>query len=221
MIRTSLLKCSVFGNFGDALRGWMRVQSGALGAAVHGLVGQAVGVLIFVAEGVDDLEGVELGDFLPGLLEEGPQAWAFDLVLALDLLDHQLGVGDDAEALRTVLDGPLQHRQKAGVFGVIIGLDAKELAEAGYDATLGVFNDGAIAGGAGIAAGAAVAMGGEPAFGGGGSGSCKEISSHWLPVYRAMANRRDGPAHQTHFIASLECGQFSIPGERVRWRRMR
>jgi hypothetical protein len=140
----------------------MRVQSGALGAAVHGLVGQAVGVLVFVAEGVDDLEGVELGDFLLRLLEEGPQAWALDLVLALDLLDHQLGVGDDAQAPVSVAEGKVERGEQAGVLGEVVGLDAEELGKFGEDVAVGVLDEGAEAGGAGIAAGAAVAVGGNP-----------------------------------------------------------
>jgi hypothetical protein len=37
-------------------------------AAIHGLVGEAVGVLVFVAEGVGDLEGFEFGDAVSGLM---------------------------------------------------------------------------------------------------------------------------------------------------------
>jgi hypothetical protein len=60
--------------------------------AVHGLVGEAVGVLVFVAEGVGDLEGFESGNSVFGLLPEGSQVGGVDFVLALNLLDHQLGV---------------------------------------------------------------------------------------------------------------------------------
>ena len=35
---------------------------GAFHASVHGFVGEAVGVFVFVAEGVGDLEGFEFGD---------------------------------------------------------------------------------------------------------------------------------------------------------------
>src|SRR5215471_12315216 len=41
---------------------------GALHAAIHGLVGEAVGVFVLVAEGVGDLEGIEAGDAAFGLL---------------------------------------------------------------------------------------------------------------------------------------------------------
>src|SRR3954468_6826863 len=66
--------------------------------AVHGFVGEAVGVLVFVAEGVGDFEGFETGYAVLCFLPEGFEIGRVDLVLALDLLDHELGVGDDAEA---------------------------------------------------------------------------------------------------------------------------
>ena len=135
---------------------------GAPHAAVHGLVGEAVRVLVFVAQGVDDLEAVELGDFLLCLLEEGPEDGAFDLVLALDLLDHELGVGDDAETAVAVGEGEVEGGEQAGVLGEVVGLDAEEFREFGEDVAVGVLDEGAEAGGAGVAARAAVAVGGDP-----------------------------------------------------------
>src|SRR5437899_1783781 len=146
------------------IRGW-----GAAHAAVHGLVGQAVGVFVFVAEGVGDLEGLEFGDAVFCLLPEGPEVGGVDLVLALDLLDHQLGVGDDAEAGVVVVEGVLEAGEEAGVFGEVVGAHAEEFAEFGKDRAVVVLDDGAVAGGAGVAAGSAVAMGVDPdsLFGGG------------------------------------------------------
>ena len=69
---------------------------GAFHSSIHGFVGKAVGVFVLVSKGVGDLEGLELGDAVSRLLPEGFQVGGVDLVLALDLLDHQLGVGDDA-----------------------------------------------------------------------------------------------------------------------------
>src|SRR5260370_30944396 len=43
----------------EGRRGGSCWSVGALHSAVHGLVGEAVGVLVFVAEGVRDLEGLE------------------------------------------------------------------------------------------------------------------------------------------------------------------
>ena len=81
-----------------------------------------------------------------------------------------------------MLEGPGEDGQETAVLGVVVGLDAQEVAEAGHDAAVGVFNDGAEAGGAGVAAGAAVTVGGEPLAGGGGVGVVKEIPGHRIPV---------------------------------------
>ena len=85
-----------------APRGWLA------GAAIHGVVGEAVGVFVLVAEGVGDFEAVELGDAAAGFLPQGAQVGGVDLVLALDLLDHELGVGGDAEAGVVVVERPLE-----------------------------------------------------------------------------------------------------------------
>ena len=151
---------------------WGRRSWGAVGAAVHGLVGEAVGVLVFVAEGVGDFELVELGDAAFGFFPEGAEIGGVDLVLALDLLDHQLGVGDDTEAGVAVVERPLEAAEEAGVLGVVVGAVAEELGELGEDVAGFVLQDGAVAGRARVAACAAVTMGGDPAgFGrGGGAG---------------------------------------------------
>ena len=130
----------------------------AFHASVHGLVGEAVGVFVFVAEGVGDLEGFESGDAVFGLLPEGPEVGGVDFVLALDLLDHQFGVGDDAEAGVVVVEGVLEAGEEAGVFGEVVGAHAEEFAELGEDCALVVLDDGSVAGGAGVAAGSAVAV---------------------------------------------------------------
>ena len=53
---------------------------------------------------------------------------------------------------------------------IVVGLDAEELAQFGDNLALCVFDDSAVAGGAGIAAGTAVAVGCEPWAGRGGGG---------------------------------------------------
>src|SRR3979490_62342 len=95
-------------------------------STVHGLVGEAVGVLVFVAGGVGDLEGFQSGDAVLGLLPEGSQVGGVDFVLALDLLDHELGVRDDAEAGVVVVEGVLEAGEEAGVFGEVVGSHAEE-----------------------------------------------------------------------------------------------
>jgi hypothetical protein len=144
-------------------RGRLGGGRGAVHAAIHGLVGEAVGILIFVAEGVGDLEGFEFGDAVSGLLPEGSEVGGVDFVLALDLLDHELGVGDDAEAGVAVVEGVLEAGEEAGVFGEVVGAHAEELAEFGDDHALVVLDDGSVAGGTGVAAGSAVAVGVDPA----------------------------------------------------------
>jgi hypothetical protein len=132
-------------------------------SAVHGLVGQAVGVLVFVAKSMGDLEGFESGDAVSCLLPEGSQIGGVDFVLALNLLDHEFGVGDDAEAGVAVVERVLEAGEEAGVFGEVVGAHAEELAEFGQDRAVVVLDDGSVSGGTGVAAGSAVAVGVDPA----------------------------------------------------------
>ena len=94
------------------------------GTTVHGGVGEGVGGFVFVAEGVGDLEGFEAGDAVVGFLPEGLEVGGVDLVAALDLADHELGVGDDFEAGVMVLEGPGEDGEEAGVLGVVVGAGA-------------------------------------------------------------------------------------------------
>ena len=128
-------------------------------AAVHGVVGELVGFLVAAAQGVGDFEALQLIGTAAGFFPERAQVGAVDLVFALHLLDHQLGVGDDAEAATFVFKGPGENAEQGGVFGVVVGALAEVFAEPGEDAAVLVFDDGAVAGRAGVAAGASVAMG--------------------------------------------------------------
>ncbi len=109
-----------------------------------------------------DLEGFEPGDAAARFLPEGLEVGGVDFVLALDLLDHQLGVGDDAEAGVVVVEGVLEAGEEAGVFGVVVGADAEEFAKFGQDGALVVLDEGSEAGRAGVAAGSSVAVGVDP-----------------------------------------------------------
>jgi hypothetical protein len=158
-------------------------------SAVHGFVGQAVGVFVFVAEGVGDFEGFEFGYAAFGFFVEGFEVGAFDLVFALDLLDHELGVGDDAEAGVAVVEGVLEAGEEAGVFGEVVGAHAQEFAEFGQDSAMVVLDDGSVAGGTRVAAGSAVAVGVDPAgfFGVGsrrGRGFGEEGGGGWAASHR-------------------------------------
>ena len=104
-----------------------------------------------------------LGDAVFGLQPERSQVGGVDFVFALDLLDHELGVGDDAEARVVVVESVLEAGEEAGVFGEVVGAHAQEFAEFGEDLALFVLDDGSVACGAGVAAGSAVAVGVDPA----------------------------------------------------------
>lgn len=138
----------------------------AFHATVHGFVGQAVGVLVFVAEGVGDFEAVEPGDAIFCFLPEGFEVGGVDFVFALDLLDHELGVGDDAEGAVAVIEGELKGGEETGVLGEVVGADAEELGELGEDVAGAVGDLGTEAGWAGVSSGAAVAVGGDGVSGG-------------------------------------------------------
>jgi len=113
-----------------------------------------------------DFEAVELGDAAAGFLPEGQQVGGFYFVFSLYLLDHELGVGDNAEVEDAVVEGVLEAAEEAGVLGEVVGAVAEELGEFGEELAGGVGEDGAVAGGAGVATGAAVAVGGDPVAGG-------------------------------------------------------
>ena len=123
-----------------------------------------------MAQGVGDFEAFQLRDAAAGFLPERAQIGGVHLVLALDLLDHELGVGDDAQAAVVVVERPLEAAEQAGVFGVVVGAVAEELGQLGEDAAGFVLEERAVAGGAGVAAGSAVAVGGDPAGCGGAGG---------------------------------------------------
>jgi hypothetical protein len=179
--------------------------SAIFGSAVHGVVGELVGGLVFVAQGVGDLEAVELRDAAAGFLPERAEVGRVHLVLALDLLDHELGVGDDAEAAVVVVERPLEAAEQAGVFGVVVGAVAEELGQLGQDAAGFVLQERALAGGAGVAAGSAVAVGGDPAgLGAGGGFVGEEI--------------RGGSGHREQFTACQESFLWRCYRLRVRVR---
>ncbi len=128
-------------------------------AAVHSLIREPVGFLVFAAEDVLHLEAAELGGAAFGFLVQRLEVRAFDAVLALDLLDHELRVGNDPELAGVVRERPLERGEQARIFGYVVSLDADEVAELGQGGAVFRLNKNAVPGGAGIAAGAAVAKG--------------------------------------------------------------
>ena len=80
-----------------------------------------------------DLETVKLSDAATSFFPERAEIGGVDFVFALNLLDHELGVGDDAEVFVAVVEGPLEAAEEAGVFGEVVGAIAEELGELGED----------------------------------------------------------------------------------------
>jgi len=131
-------------------------------AAVHGFIGQAIGVFVFVTKSVRNLKPAQKGDAALGLIVEGTQIGRFDLVLALDLLDHQLGIGDHPQVRMALVERPLQAGQQAGILGDIVGFGAQKAGKLSQFIAFGVCHYGAKAGWAGVAACATIAMRGNP-----------------------------------------------------------
>ena len=188
-------------------------------ALIHGVVGELVGFLVTTPKGVCDLKSLESSCKAFGFFPKRDQTGIFDLVDTLHLLDHQLGIGDHAQAPGTVLNGPLEDGDEAGVFGEVVGLTAQVIAEAGYNTALRVFDNRAIAGGARIAAGAAVTVGDKPARGGGsrrGVGKGKGI--HRLQCTGAWGYRGTERVLTKVLIQRLsECGQLPTYGVLIPW----
>ena len=109
-----------------------------------------------------DFEGFEFGDAVFCLLPEGSEVGGVDFVLTLNLLDHELGVGDDAEAGVVVVESVLEAGEEPRVFGEVVGAHAEEFTEFGQDGAVVVLDDGSVAGGTGVAASSAVAVGVDP-----------------------------------------------------------
>ena len=129
-----------------------------------------------------DLEAVELGDTAARLFPQGTEVGGVDLVLALDLVHHQLGVGDDAEVLVAVGQGPGEAAEETGVLGEVVGAMAEKLGEFGELVACGVGEDGSEAGRARVAASSAVAVGGDPVFAAGVWGVVEEAGGAWHDV---------------------------------------
>ena len=121
-------------------------------AAVHGEIGEFVGLAVLFAEDVLNLEALQEGDAVASLFVKGLQFRAVDAVLAFDLLDHEFRVGDDAQAGMALFDGEVEGGEQGGIFGVVIGALAKEFAELGEDGAVFILNQNPEAGWAGIAA---------------------------------------------------------------------
>ena len=132
---------------------------------VHGVVGQAVGFLVAAAQGVAHFEAFERRRRRLASSQSGRRPGLATLYWPFICLT----ISSESETTRRRLRrsrGPSQDRQQRRVLGVIVGLDAEKSLRRATTRPLRVFDDRAIAGGAGVAARAAVAVGGEPFRGG-------------------------------------------------------
>ena len=145
-------------------RAQRRASGFSIRAAIHRIVGEAIGVLVLVAKSVANLEALQLRDALTRLFPQWKQIGRFDFELALNLIDHEQRVGDDAQAGMMIFERPVQAGEQAGVLGDVVAAHAEELGELGEDVALLVVQDGAVAGGARVAARATVAVRCDPGF---------------------------------------------------------
>ena len=127
---------------------------------IHRLVGQPVGNLIMLAQRVADFEVLELLGQLLRLLVELAQFGILDLIDAVHLADHQLGIADDVKGSDVVLKGVAQDPEEPLVFGVVISVMAEIFAQLGDFLAVGIADEGAVAGGTRIATGSAINVGG-------------------------------------------------------------
>ena len=135
--------------------GWSRAAifcAGPPHAAVHGQVGEAVGALVLFAQHMLDLKAFEAGNAPLGLFIKGTQFRAVHLVLSLDLLHHQLRVGDYFQARMSLGKGEIEGGQQAGVFGVVVGVLTEIFAQLPHHFAACALDEDSKAGGAGIAA---------------------------------------------------------------------
>ena len=145
----------------SGLVGWSGGRAGSRSpahSAVHGHIGQPVGMAVLLPQNMLDLEVVKPRNTALGLLVQGTEFGAVHAILPLDLLDHQLRVGDDPQTPVPVGDGKLQRCQQGGVLGEVIGARAHKLAQFGQDFSCRVLDIDAEAGRTRVAARPAVAV---------------------------------------------------------------
>ena len=105
-----------------------------------------------------DSIGLEVLQFLFGLLPEGLKMGALDPVGAVKLLHHQLGIGQDLNAGGALLPGHLHPQNQGLIFRHVIGGFAEIPAQMGFKRAPGVIQEGAGSSRAGVAPGSAVAV---------------------------------------------------------------
>src|SRR5689334_2348103 len=104
------------------------MSAGRMLFAVESEVYQAVGLGVLLAAHVADRPGVEIAERLLHPAMKLAHRRVLDLVLALHLLDDQLGVADQLELVGAVLRGALDAEQQRPVLGDVVGGLADPLA---------------------------------------------------------------------------------------------
>jgi hypothetical protein len=87
-----------------------------------------------------DREPLELRDHLLGTLAKFNQPWTLDLVLASNLLHHELGVRNYLQRLTLVHERVVECGQQSVVLCVVVGLVPQVLAQ-GRDFVPGLIGD--------------------------------------------------------------------------------
>ena len=129
-------------------------------ATIHRLVGEAVGGLVVLAQGMANVDVLDLRRQVLRLVMELAQLGVPDFVNTFHLANHQFGIADDSEVLNVVCNGVTQRREQSVVLGEIVRVMAEVLAQFGDLLAMRVVNDDTEAGRAGIASGSAVDVGG-------------------------------------------------------------
>ena len=120
---------------------------------------------IVFAESVADREPFQLRDQFLGAAVKILQRRVLHLVNAFDLAHQQLGIADQLQGFRTMLEGVFESCNQALILGEVVGLVAEVFAEMGDFSSRLILDYDAITGRAGIAARAAVAVSDEVVLG--------------------------------------------------------
>lgn len=128
-------------------------------SAIHRLIGETVGILIMFTKSMSDFDVLDLSGQTLCLVVKFAQFRMADLINALHLANHKLGIADDFERRYLMRDGITKGREQPVVLGIVVGLMAEILAELGNFFPLRIVNDKAVACRAGIAPGSAVDVG--------------------------------------------------------------
>src|SRR5579863_5700231 len=118
------------------------------------------------AQRVADRKPIQLRDQFFGAGVQVAQGGILYLIDAFDLADQQLGIADQLERLRTVLQRVFECGDQSLILGEVVGLVAEIFAERRDLFPRLILDDYAVASGAGVSASATVAVRDEVVIGG-------------------------------------------------------